>query len=157
MARNGEKRWRRGFLVLLVFIVLGAPIGGFVFVSPILIGGLADIGWSLAGWGEGLLSLGQLLFLTALFSYLFGGFSAVLCGLWLAWRVVAGLPTSRLYGAFAGAITSIPLPAVLMLDKPVNADTLQTVAFNLALFMGLGAVAAFLCTWLCRRWGLVHG
>ncbi|MEQ8825857.1 MAG: hypothetical protein RIC14_15940 [Filomicrobium sp.] len=148
--------------VVLVFFLLGPPIGGIALMSPVFASALMDTGVSgsdIAGdlftWLE---ELAALLLFVGLFSFAFGGLAALLCGLWIAWRSRAGRVVTYVECLLAGAAGGFLGDIVLSLAMRATGGEASQAEVYVTMIMFLvpsGVVAALVCLWLCRRMGLV--
>lgn len=145
---------RRFTLVLLVFAVLGPPLGALVFLSPMLASSLAIAIADGARTGE-LLALPQLIGMIMLFSYPFGGLPAVMSGAILGWHNgrsgnFPGYAPAALIGS---AISFLAIVAFMLVDGGGRETPTDLLSLG-AVFAIVGAVAAVICTAVCRWSGL---
>lgn len=148
--------------VVLVFFLLGPPIGGIALMSPVFASALMDTGVSGADivgdiftWLE---ELGALLLFVGVFSFAFGGLAALLCGLWIAWRSRAGQVVTYVEGMLAGAAAGLLGDIVLsvaMRSAGGSASQAEVYVTMIMFLVPSSVVAALVCLWLCRRLGLV--
>lgn len=81
-AAGGElPAWLRSLGIVLVFLIVGPPLGGYTLLAIIFVMGVIDHGINWARLSE---AFAGAVFFTAVFSYVFGGILAILTGVMVA-------------------------------------------------------------------------
>ena len=149
-------------LVVLTFLLLGPPIGGFLMMSPGIVGAIifsSPSDWTFQdGFLKFLTEIGGFVIMVAAFSIIFGGVAAFLCGLWVAWKTRAGgfvgYGQVLIVGAIAGVIGNLVL-SLLLFSAGEKSSPAGDFVWLFVYMAPLGAMSGMVCLALCRRFGLV--
>ncbi len=149
-------------LVVLTFLLLGPPIGGFLMMLPGIVGSIvfsSPSDWTFPNGGIVILEeIAGFFLIVAVFSFIFGGVAAFLCGLWVAWKTsdggFVGYGQVLLVGAIAGVIGNLVLSLVLF-SAGEKSSPASDFVWMFVYMAPLGALSGMVCLALCRRLGLV--
>ena len=144
--------WLRSLGIVLVFVVLGPPIGGYALL-------VIAFGFKAAAngidWERLSETITGAIFFTAVFSYVFGGILAVLTGIMVAVSRIVGGHTTILTPVFASVVAN---GAAALVNSLIETKSLQlSLPGKLPLTAGLlpaSLFAAILCWRLAKWWRL---
>lgn len=150
---EAAKRFVSGLGVFAVFAIVGPIVGGLIYGLPVLVITLvaAEPAAGVMTWiGE----VAQMLLGIVMFSVLFGGLPATVCGAFLGAMTSMGRQVSLWFAAGVGALAGGAFP--LAMGATVSSDSSFTALIPLLVLFGLlGLLSALACALLCRRWGLM--
>lgn len=152
-AAGGElPGWLRSLGIVLVFVVLGPPIGGY---SLLVIAFAFKAAANGIDWERLSETFTGAIFFTAVFSYVFGGILAVLTGIMVAVSRIVGGHTTILTPVFASVVAN---GAAALVNSMIETKSLQlSLPGQLPLTAGLlpaSMFAAILCWRLAKWWRL---
>lgn len=142
-----------------MFALVGPLSGGLLMTSPSLVASVlfsSPIEREMAG---GLLEfmqeVGAFFLFVGVFSFIFGGFAALLCGLWVASKTRDNGFVCYRQVVIDGAVCGIVGQLLLSLVLASAGEQSVRPGLFIVIVAVLGAVSAVICLWLCRRMGLV--
>jgi hypothetical protein len=144
--------WLRTLGIVVVFLFIGPPIGGYALVTLIFIAGAIDHG---VDWTRFSASFLGAVSFTAIFSYVIGGVVAFFTGIMVAVsRVVGGRTTilTPLFSAVVGNGAAILLNSMVASESP-NLSLPGKMPLTVGLLPS-SMFAAVLCWRLAKRWKL---
>ena len=152
-AANGElPAWLRTLGIVLVFLIVGPPLGGYTLLAIIFVMGVVDHG---INWERLSEAFAGAMFFTAVFSYVFGGILAILTGIIVAVSRIVGGHTTILTPVFASVVAN---GAAALVNSIIATKSLQlSLPGKLPLTAGLlpaSMFAAILCWRLAKWWRL---
>lgn len=152
-AAGGElPAWLRSLGIVLVFLIVGPPLGGYTLLAIIFVMGVIDHGINWARLSE---AFAGAVFFTAVFSYVFGGILAILTGVMVAASRIVGGHTTILTPVFASVVAN---GAAALVNSMIATKSLQlSLPGQLPLTAGLlpaSMFAAILCWRLAKWWRL---
>jgi hypothetical protein len=152
-AGNGEMPgWLRTLGIVLVFLIVGPPLGGYTLLAIIFVMGVIDHGINWARLSE---AFAGAVFFTAVFSYVFGGILAILTGVMVAVSRIVGGHTTILTPVFASVVAN---GAAALVNSMIATKSVQpSLPGQLPLTAGLlpaSMFAAILCWRLAKWWRL---
>lgn len=151
-ARGEMPVWLRSLGIVVVFVVLGPPIGGYslLVIAFVLKAAANGINWERLSE-----TFAGAMFFTAVFSYVFGGILAILTGIMVAVSRIVGGHTTILTPIFASVVAN---GAAALVNSMIETKSLQlSLPGKLPLTAGLlpaSLFAAILCWRLAKWWRL---
>ena len=151
-ARGDLPVWLRTLGIVVIFLLIGPPLGGYALLAIIFVMGAIDHGINWVKLSDAFFGA---MFFTAVFSYVFGGMLALITGAITAISRIIGGHTTILTPIFAVVVAN---GASALLNTMIATKSLQlSLPGKIPLTAGLlpaSLFAAFLCWRLAKRWRL---
>jgi len=142
----------RAIVTLICLVLLGPPVGGILMGLAMLVAAPPDPASD--GFIRGAIAF---LGLSILFSYIMGGFQAVVGAIWISCRIVAGALPGRMEAMAVGGIAALPATFVMnvVMGSAGSAGGSSLHAPVVALLALLGMASAAFCHWLLGAIGIL--
>lgn len=153
VAANGDMpAWLRNLGIVVLFLFIGPPIGGYALLAIIFVMGAIDHGINWTKLSDAFVGA---IFFTAVFSYVFGGMLALMTGAMVAISRIVGGHTTILTPIFAAVVAN---GAAVLLNTMIATKSSEfSLPGKVPLTAGLlpsSIFAAILCWRLAKRWRL---